>query len=70
MYLPNPEISKFIDEEVLERYMHVGGVRIEDDLLITEHGYENLMLIPKGKEMLDTAQNVTMGWIASLDWIL
>ena len=51
MYLPNLEISKFIDEEELERYIHVGGVRIEDDMLITEHGYENLTLIPKGKEM-------------------
>lgn len=53
VYLPNPEVSKFIDEEVLERYMHVGGVRIEDDILITKHGYENLTLTPKGKEMLD-----------------
>ncbi len=33
--------------------MHVGGVRIEDDILITRHGYENLTLTPKGKEMLD-----------------
>ena len=57
MYLPNPEISKFIDEEVLERYMHVGGIRIEDDILITERGYENLTLIPKGKEMLDVIRH-------------
>ena len=33
--------------------MHVGGVRIEDDILITKDGYENLTLAPKGKEMLD-----------------
>ena len=53
MYLPNPEIASFIDEEVLKRYLHVGGVRIEDDILITKDGYENLTLTPKGKEMLD-----------------
>ena len=52
-YLPNPEISKLINEEVLERYMHVGGVRIEDNILITKHGHENLTMTSKGKEMLD-----------------
>ena len=53
MYLPNPEI------EVLEQSMHVRGVKIEDDILITEHGYENLTLIPKGKEMLDVIRHGT-----------
>lgn len=33
--------------------MHVGGVRIEDDILITKDGYENLTMTPKGKEMLE-----------------
>lgn len=52
LYLPNPTFAKFIDEEVLARYMHVGGVRIEDDILITKDGYENLTMTPKGKEAL------------------
>ena len=33
--------------------MHVGRVRIEDDVLITKTGFENLTQTPKGKEMLD-----------------
>lgn len=53
MYLPDPETSKFIDEEVLEWYMHVGGLRIEDDILMIERDYNKTTLIPKGKEMLD-----------------
>lgn len=57
VYLPNPQIAKFIDEEVLERYTHVGGVRIEDDILITKHGHENLTMTPKGKEMLDIVRD-------------
>ena len=32
--------------------MSVGGVRIEDDILITSKGYENLTMAPKGDAML------------------
>ena len=59
MYRPTPEISKSIDEEVLERKMHVEGVRIADEILITEHGYEGLTLIPKGKDKLDVIRHST-----------
>lgn len=33
--------------------MGVGGVRIEDDILITSRGYENLTTAPKGNAMFD-----------------
>jgi Xaa-Pro dipeptidase len=36
----------------LQRYLAVGGVRIEDDILVTADGYENLTKAPKGEEML------------------
>jgi len=52
VYLPDPTHSQFIDTEVLDRYMPVGGVRIEDDILITDSGYENLTPAIKGEEML------------------
>jgi Xaa-Pro dipeptidase len=52
VYLPDPTHSQYIDTEVLKRYMPVGGVRIEDDILITETGYENLTPAVKGEEML------------------
>lgn len=52
VYLNDPEHLKFINLEVLERYMPVGGVRIEDDILITKKGYENLTPAVKGEEML------------------
>ena len=52
VYLNDPEHLKFINSEVLERYMPVGGVRIEDDILITKKGYENLTPAVKGEEML------------------
>lgn len=43
--LEDPAKSKFIDREILENYWDVGGVRIEDDLLITKGGYENFTKI-------------------------
>jgi Xaa-Pro dipeptidase len=52
-FLNNPSHAKFIDQHVLEKYYDVGGVRIEDDILVTEDGYENLTTAPKGKELLD-----------------
>lgn len=51
-YLSSPIHSKYINREVLDRYWSVGGVRIEDDLLITSDGYRNLTTAPKGEEAL------------------
>ncbi|KZF21541.1 putative Xaa-Pro aminopeptidase pepP [Xylona heveae TC161] len=41
-YLKNPDHAKYINEDVLNEYWDVGGVRIEDNLLITKSGSENL----------------------------
>lgn len=45
--------SQYIDEAVLNKYWDVGGVRIEDNLLITEDGCENLTDLVKDPEELE-----------------
>ncbi|KAG9230956.1 putative Xaa-Pro aminopeptidase pepP [Amylocarpus encephaloides] len=49
-YLADPVQSKFINAAVLEEYWEVGGVRIEDNILVTESGYENLTTAVKDVE--------------------
>ena len=51
-FLNHPLHARYIDKLVLEKYYPVGGVRIEDDILVTEDGYENLTTAPKGEEAL------------------
>jgi Xaa-Pro dipeptidase len=45
--LANPELAPYINREVLDRFRPVGGVRIEDCVLITADGFENLTSVPK-----------------------
>ncbi|KAF4626721.1 hypothetical protein G7Y89_g11436 [Cudoniella acicularis] len=41
-YLRDPVHAAYINFDVLNRYWEVGGVRIEDNILVTETGYDNL----------------------------
>lgn len=39
--------AKWIDWKIAESYRCVGGIRIEDDIVVTRNGYENLTTVPK-----------------------
>ncbi|THC93184.1 hypothetical protein EYZ11_007335 [Aspergillus tanneri] len=52
-FVSSPELNQYIDSDVLERYWSVGGVRIEDNIHVTEDGYENLTTAPKSIEEIE-----------------
>ena len=52
--LKDPKIAKFLDLAVLDKFRHIGGVRIEDDVLILENGIKILTReIPKSIEDIE-----------------
>ncbi|KFH11398.1 putative peptidase D [Toxoplasma gondii VAND] len=48
--LSNPTQSRLINAASLKQYMHLGGVRLEDVVLVTSDGIENLTVVPRRLE--------------------
>lgn len=47
-----PYLAQYVNQPLLEDYYPVGGCRLEDCILVTKDGYENMTTAPKGKEMM------------------
>ena len=43
----DPRMRQFLNKDAIDTFMHVGGVRIEDNVAVTASGYENLTTCPK-----------------------
>ncbi|KAF5012669.1 hypothetical protein FDECE_1300 [Fusarium decemcellulare] len=52
-YLEDERHKQFIDPEVLNRYWDVGGVRIEDNVLVTATGIKNLTVAIKDPDQME-----------------
>lgn len=52
-YKENPEKAQYYDFDKIEEYLEVGGVRIEDDILVTEDGYEVYHKVPRTVEEIE-----------------
>lgn len=53
--LADPVKSKFLVPEAIARFRGTGGVRIEDDVLVTADGCENFTLAPRVPEEVEAA---------------
>ncbi len=51
--LEDDKASAFLNKSKLETMFDFGGVRIEDNLIITEDGYENLTDVPKERDEIE-----------------
>lgn len=49
----NPDLAQYVNMALLEQYYPVGGCRLEDCILVTKTGHENLTSAPKSHEMMD-----------------
>lgn len=45
--IADPEKNKFLNTEKVESLLNFGGIRIEDDIIVTENGMENMTSVPK-----------------------
>lgn len=55
--LEDEKKSKYLVREKVESLMNFGGVRIEDNLVVTENGYENLTDVPKEIKEIEAVMN-------------
>lgn len=49
----HPERLEVVNKDVMEKYLYIGGVRIEDNILITSDGYENLTTITSDPDEIE-----------------
>jgi Xaa-Pro dipeptidase len=51
--MKDEKVNKYLNVEKIAKFMNFGGVRIEDDVVVTADGMENLTLCPRTVEDIE-----------------
>lgn len=57
IWIHYPGYENYFDLNMLAKYRSVGGVRIEDTIVITANGHENLTIAPKQIHEIESLMN-------------
>merc|ERR1711976_1011458 len=49
----DPKLNKFLVMDKIDEFRGFGGVRIEDDILVTKDGCENMAIVPRTVEEIE-----------------
>lgn len=55
--LEDINIAAFLNKDKIERMYDFGGIRIEDNIIVTENGCENLTNVPKERDEIERVMN-------------
>ena len=56
----DPALSKFLVKDAIDRFRGFGGVRIEDDVIVTRDGVENMTCCPRLPEEVEAVMAGTL----------
>ena len=51
--LDDPDMAKYLNEDKINEYKEVGGVRLEDDVVVRKDGPEMLSFLPRRWEEVE-----------------
>lgn len=56
--IADPEKNKFLNTDKVKSLLSFGGVRIEDDIIVTEDGIENMTSVPKEVDEIEALMKI------------
>lgn len=57
----DPEKSQYLNADVIARFRNFGGVRLEDNVIVTETGIEDMTIAPRTVAAVEAIMNVRRG---------